>query len=150
MRHHVHPDGTPPVTGYSQAVSFTGPMVVVSGQVPLDADGHLVGPDDVRAQTRQVFHNLRAALAAAGCDLSDVVKLTVFLTAMGDLADFRAVRDEFVDPARPPAASLVQVSGLVHPAFLVEIEALAAVRGPGPGGDPGRSGEPDAGPDPGQ
>jgi len=126
MRHHLRPDGTPPTNGYSHAVSFTGPMVVVSGQVPLDADGRLVGEGDARAQTRQVFHNLQAALAAAGCELSDVVKLTVFLTDLGDLADFRSVRDELLDPARPPASSLVQVSGLVHPAFRIEIEAIAA------------------------
>jgi enamine deaminase RidA (YjgF/YER057c/UK114 family) len=55
------------------------------------------------------------------------VKLTVFLTNMGDLADFRSVRDEFIDPRRPPASSLVQVSGLVHPAFRIEVEALATV-----------------------
>jgi reactive intermediate/imine deaminase len=127
QQHHIQPDGTPPTNGYSHAVSFTGTMVAVSGQVPLDVDGRLVGPDDPRAQTRQVFVNLQAALAAAGASLAHVVKLTVFLTNMSDLADFRAVRDEFVDPARPPASSLVQVSGLVHPAFRIEIEALAAI-----------------------
>jgi reactive intermediate/imine deaminase len=125
MQHHVDPAGLPPTNGYSHAVSFTGTMVVVSGQVPLDAEGRVVGADDPRAQTRQVFHNLRGALAAAGTDLAHVVKLTVFLTNMGDLADFRSVRDEFIDPRRPPASSLVQVSGLVHPAFRIEIEALA-------------------------
>jgi reactive intermediate/imine deaminase len=127
QQHHVRPDGLPPPNGYSHAVSFTGTMVAISGQVPLDADGRLVGPDDPRAQTRQVFVNLVAALDAAGASLAHVVKLTVFLTNMSDLADFRAVRDEFVDPQRPPASSLVQVSGLVHPAFRIEIEALAAV-----------------------
>jgi reactive intermediate/imine deaminase len=125
MQHHVNPDGLPPTNGYSHAVTFTGTMVVVSGQVPLDADGRVVGADDPREQTRQVFRNLQTALAAAGSDLAHVVKLTVFLTNMGDLADFRAARDEFVDPQRPPASSLVQVSGLVHPAFRIEIEALA-------------------------
>jgi reactive intermediate/imine deaminase len=127
--HHVRPDGMPPTNGYSHVVSFTGRMIVVSGQVPLDADGRLVGPDDPQAQTRQVFRNLSGALAAAGATLDDVVKLTVFLTNMSDLADFRTVRDEFVDARRPPASSLVQVSGLVHPAFRVEIEALATVAG---------------------
>ncbi|MFI7540947.1 RidA family protein [Actinoplanes sp. NPDC049599] len=127
MQHHINPSGLPPTNGYSHAVSFTGTMVVVSGQVPLDADGRLVGADDPRAQTRQVFHNLRGALDAAGTDLAHVVKLTVFLTNMGDLGDFRAVRDEFIDPRRPPASSLVQVSGLVHPGFRIEIEALAVV-----------------------
>ena len=128
--HQVRPDGLPPTNGYSHVVSFTGRMVVVSGQVPLDADGRLVGPDDPRAQTRQVFRNLETALAATGASLGDVVKLTVFLTNMSDLADFRVVRDEFVDPERPPASSLVQVSGLVHPAFRIEIEALAALASP--------------------
>jgi reactive intermediate/imine deaminase len=123
----VRPDGLPPSNGYSHVVSFTGRMIVVSGQIPLDADGRLVGPDDPAAQTRQVFRNLTTALAAAGASLTDVVKLSVFLTNMSDLADFRAVRDEFVDPERPPASTLVQVSGLAHPAFRVEIEALAAL-----------------------
>lgn len=127
MRHHVDPAGLPPANGYSHAVSFTGTMVVISGQVPLDEDGRMIGADDPQAQTRQVFLNLRAALAAAGTDLAHVVKLTVFLTNMGDLADFRAVRNEFIDPARPPASSLVQVSGLVDPAFRIEIEALAVI-----------------------
>lgn len=126
MEHHTRPEGMPPTNNYSHAVSFTGTMVVVSGQVPLDADGRLVGADDPAEQTRQVFRNLRGALAAAGCDLSHVVKLTVFLTNMGDLADFRRVRDELIDPARPPASSLVQVSGLVHPDFRIEVEAVAA------------------------
>ncbi|MET0495103.1 MAG: RidA family protein [Actinoplanes sp.] len=127
MQFHVNPAGLPPTNGYSHAVSFTGGMVVVSGQVPLDAEGRVVGLDDARAQTRQVFLNLRGALAAAGAELSHVVKLTVFLTDLGDLADFRSVRDEFIDPRRPPASSLVQVSGLVHPAFRVEVEAIAAL-----------------------
>lgn len=131
MQHHVRPEGSPPANGYSHAVSFAGPTVMISGQVPLDAEGRLVGYDDPAAQTRQVFRNVEVALAAAGATMGDVVKLTVFLTNMADLAAFRAVRDEFVDRQRPPASSLVQVSGLVHPAFRVEIEAVATVR-PGP------------------
>ena len=128
MQHHIRPEGAPPTNGYSHAVSVTGTMVLVSGQVPLDADGRLIGYDDAAEQTRQVFRNLATVLAAAGCTMADVVKLTVFLTDLADLGAFRAVRDEFVDPDRPPASSLVQVSGLVHPAFRVEIEAVAAVR----------------------
>jgi reactive intermediate/imine deaminase len=126
-QHLIQPEGMPPTNGYSHVVAFTGTMVMVSGQVPLDADGRLVGPDDARAQTRQVFHNLQMALAAAGARMADLVKLTVFLTNMADLGDFREVRDEFVDPWRPPASSLVQVSALVHPAFRIEIEAIAAL-----------------------
>ena len=100
---------------------------MVSGQVPLDAAGALVGEGDALAQTRQVFRNIATALAACGARMSDVVKLTVFLTDLGDLAAFRTARDEVIDPERPPASSLVQVAGLVHPGFRVEIEALAAL-----------------------
>jgi reactive intermediate/imine deaminase len=129
MQYHLKPEGMPPTNGYSHVVAFTGTTVMISGQVPLDAEGQLVGADDARAQTRQVFHNLQRALAAAGARMADLVKLTVFLTDLGDLADFRVVRDEFVDPWNPPASSLVQVSGLVNPAFRIEIEAIATVAG---------------------
>jgi reactive intermediate/imine deaminase len=127
MPHYVRPDGMPPVNGYSHAVAFAGNMVVVSGQLPLDGQGHLVGQGDPVAQVRQVFRNLAAALAAAGATMSQVVKLTVYLTDLGDLDAFRQVRDEFIQVDRPPASSLVRVSGLVHPEFRVEIEALAAI-----------------------
>ncbi len=126
MRHYVRPDGLPPVNGYSHAVAFAGPMIVVSGQVPVDADGRLVGKDDPAAQIRQVFENLTAALAAAGAGMDQVVKLTVFLTDLADLALFRQIRDEYVSTDKPPASSLVQVSALVNPDFRVEVEALAA------------------------
>lgn len=124
--HLVRPDGLPPVNGYSHAVLFSGPMVVISGQVPVDADGELVGKDDPAAQVRQVFENLAGALAAAGATMAQVVKLTYFVTDMALLPTVRQVRDEYVDTRRPPASSLVQVAGLVNPYFMIEIEALAA------------------------
>jgi reactive intermediate/imine deaminase len=126
MEHYVRPDGMPPVNGYSHAVAFQGRLVVVSGQVPLDGDGRLVG-SDAETQARQVFRNLEAALAAAGATMGHVVKLTVFLTDMTDLAAFRKVRDEFIRTDEPPASSLVRVSGLVNPEFRIEVEALAAI-----------------------
>ncbi|MBO0830896.1 MAG: RidA family protein [Actinobacteria bacterium] len=126
QEHYIRPDGLPPVNGYSHAVAFSGRMVAVSGQVPLDSDGKLIGQDDPRAQARQVFHNLTTALAAAGAGMEHVVKLTIYLTNLDDLEAVRQARDQFISPDRPPASSLVQVSRLVHPAFRVEIEALAA------------------------
>ena len=129
MEHYVRPDGMPPVNGYSHAVAFQGRLVAVSGQVPLDADGRLVGRGDPEAQARQVFANLEAALAAAGATMDHVVKLTVFLTDMADLAAFRKARDEFIRADTPPASSLVRVSGLVNPEFRIEVEALAATGG---------------------
>jgi enamine deaminase RidA (YjgF/YER057c/UK114 family) len=131
MQHHLRPAGSPPVNGYSHAVAFSGPMVAVSGQVPVDADGQVMGEGDPAAQLRQVFVNLATALGAAGAGFGDVVKLTVFLVDLADLPAFRQVRDEFLDPERLPACSLVQVAGLVHPAFRVEIDALAALPGAG-------------------
>jgi reactive intermediate/imine deaminase len=127
QQHHIRPDGLPPVNGYSHAVAFGGQLVAVSGQVPLDGQGRLAGQDDARAQVRQVFDNLTAALAAAGASMEHVVKLTVYLTDLADLDAFREVRDEYISLDKPPASTLVQVSGLVNPAFRVEIDALAVI-----------------------
>lgn len=127
MRHFVRPEGMPPVNGYSHAVAFSGTIIVVSGQVPVDEQGRLVGRGDPAAQVRQVFENLSGALAAAGATLEHVVMLTVYLTDLADLQVFRQVRDEYIATQRPPASSLVQVSGLVNPEFRVEVEALAAM-----------------------
>lgn len=127
MREHLRPEGLPPANAYSHVVTYAGRAVVVSGQVPLDADGRLVGGDDAEAQVRQVFHNLATALAAGGAGMEHVVKLTVFLTDMADLPVFREVRDEFISLDEPPASSLVQVAGLVDPRFRVEVEAWASM-----------------------
>jgi enamine deaminase RidA (YjgF/YER057c/UK114 family) len=127
IHHHARPAGLPPANGYSHAVAFDGRLVAVSGQVPLDADGQPVGPDDPEAQVRQVFDNLTTALAAAGAGLEHIVKLTIFMTDLRDLDVVRRVRDEYLGAGARPASSLVRVAGLVDPAFRVEIEALAAV-----------------------
>lgn len=124
--HYVRPDGLPPVNGYSHAVAFAGRLIAISGQVPLDAQGRLAGTDP-RAQVRQVFENLVTALAAAGAGIEHVVKLTVYLTDMADLAAFRQVRDEYISADNPPASTLVQVSSLANPAFRIEVDALAAI-----------------------
>ena len=111
MEHYIRPDGLPPVSGYSHAVAATGRLVVISGQVPADGEGMPVGPDDPAAQVRQVFENLTAALAAAGARMDQVVKLTVYLTDLGDLAEFRRVRDEYITLDRPPASSWCRSAG---------------------------------------
>ncbi|MCP3804647.1 RidA family protein [Allokutzneria sp. A3M-2-11 16] len=126
-QHHLRPEGLPPVNGYSHVVATTGTMIVVSGQVPVNGAGRFIGRDDPEAQMRQVFANLAIALAAAGATMDHLVKLTVYLTDLADLDVFRRVRDEHISHENPPASSLVQVSGLVNPAFRVEIDALAAI-----------------------
>jgi 2-iminobutanoate/2-iminopropanoate deaminase len=116
------PQGAPPVGPYSPAVA-AGEFVFISGQVALDADGHLAAvtaPD----QTRKAMENMRALLDAAGLTFAHVVKTTIFLT---DLADFAAVNEVYGEFfATPyPARSTVQVAALPKNAK-VEVEAIAA------------------------
>ncbi|MEV7975663.1 RidA family protein [Streptomyces sp. NPDC086519] len=123
------PDGVAPAAQYTHVVAATGRFVAVSGQLPLDEDGELVGEGDPAAQARQVFENLRRCLAAAGATFEDVVKLTYFVTDMAHLPAIRAARAAHISDDRLPAASAVQVAALVGPRFLMEIEALAVVAG---------------------
>jgi reactive intermediate/imine deaminase len=125
MTEHIAPAGVAPGFGYSHVVVATGRLVVVSGQVALDESGQLVGLGDALAQARQVFENLRRCLAAADATFADVVKFTVYVTDLATITAVRAVRDEYIDTARPPASSAVQVAGLVLPDLLLEIDALA-------------------------
>jgi reactive intermediate/imine deaminase len=122
----LSPDTLPPPFGYSHVVDAPASRIVyVSGQVPLDTEGQLVGEGDFEAQVRQVFANLTAALEAAELSWSDVVKLNYFLVDVGQIASVRAIRDEYVDTERPPASTLVEVSGLFRDDVLIEIEAVA-------------------------
>ena len=125
-RRFLSPDTLPRPFGYSHVVDApAGRIVFVSGQVPLDVAGNLVGEGDFAAQVRQVFENLTAALAAADASWSDVVKLNYFVRDIGELAALRTIRDEYVDTEQPPASTLVEVSRLFRDDVLVEIEAVA-------------------------
>jgi enamine deaminase RidA (YjgF/YER057c/UK114 family) len=121
--------GTPP--GYSQVVDVrAGRIVFIAGQTALDRDGNVVGNDDFAAQAEQVFRNLGIALQAAGCTAAHLVKLTVFLTDMDNLARYRETRNRFfasVTPPAAPAVTLVEVSKLYGPELMIEIEAIAAI-----------------------
>lgn len=120
--------GSPP--GYSQIVEVRADrMIFIAGQTALDHDGNLVGKSDFAAQTTQVFQNLNVALQERGCNATNLVKLTVFLTDMNNLASYREARNRFFASVAPPAApaiTLVEVSKLYGPDFLIEIEAIAA------------------------
>lgn len=120
--------GTPP--GYSQVVEVRGGRIIfIAGQTALDQEGKLVGKDDFVAQAVQVFRNLDAALRSTGCSPSNLVKLTVFLRDMENLSAYREARNRFFGTVSPPAApaiTLVQVSKLYGPDFLIEIEGIAA------------------------
>jgi len=121
--------GTPP--GYSQVVDVSaGRIIFIAGQTALDRDGNVVGKDDFAAQAAQVFSNLAIALEASGCTAANLVKLTVFLTDMDNLASYREARNRFFASVAPPAApavTLVEVSRLYGADFMIEIEAIAAV-----------------------
>ena len=126
----LNPPDLGPPPGYSQVVEVRAARIVfIAGQTALDAGGALVGEDDFAAQVGRVFRNLSAALGAVGCTAADLVKLTVFLRDMADLGAYREARDRFFETVSPPAApavTLVEVSKLYGPDFLVEIEAVAA------------------------
>jgi 2-iminobutanoate/2-iminopropanoate deaminase len=112
-----------PISHYTDAVR-AGDLLFVSGVVPVDAVGALVGADDVVEQARQVFRNMGAVLAAAGAGFEDVVKVTVFLTEIDDRPLVNRVRSEVFGRARP-ASTLVEVSRLAVPGARVEVEAVA-------------------------
>jgi enamine deaminase RidA (YjgF/YER057c/UK114 family) len=121
--------GTPP--GYSQVVEVrAGRIFFIAGQTSLDDKGDVVGRGDFAAQAAQVFRNLGIALQSVGCTAGNLVKLTVFVRDMGQLAAYREARNRFfatVSPPAAPAITLVEVSRLYGPDFLIEIEAVAAI-----------------------
>ncbi len=109
-------------------VTTSGRTVHVSGQLANNGDGEVVGKGDLRAQTVQVYENLKAALAAADAGFGDVVKITTYIV---DLTPEKAqvvreVRAQYV-PAHPPASTTVGVTSLVNVDFLIEVEAVATV-----------------------
>lgn len=130
--------------GYSHVaeVPAGSRILYLSGQVPLDSAGALVGAGDFRAQARQVFRNIETALAAAGAGFEDVVKLTYFVLDPAHIPVLREVRDRYVRRDAPPASSLVVVRGLFRDDVMLEIEAVAAVPGPRPGAGTGGAGGP--------
>jgi 2-iminobutanoate/2-iminopropanoate deaminase len=114
-----------PISHYTDAVR-AGNLLFVSGAVPVDGSGSLVGPGDVVEQARQVFRNIESVLAAAGATIRDVVKVTVYLLDIADRARINPVRQEVFGDVRP-ASTLVEVSALAVPGALLEIECVALV-----------------------
>ncbi|MCB8822577.1 RidA family protein [Microvirga rosea] len=116
------PHVTAPRGPYSQACK-AGDFIFVSGQLPFDRQGNIVGPNDIRLQTKAVLANLSAILEAAGSSLAKVVKTTVFLTSLDDFGIMNEVYSEVFTPPYP-ARSTVEISRL--PAgILLEIDCIA-------------------------
>jgi enamine deaminase RidA (YjgF/YER057c/UK114 family) len=103
-----------------------GDTVHVSGQVGFDPDGNIVGGDDMEAQARQVFANVRTILEMAGATMNDVVKITAFLTDLDRYAGYSAARAEAF-PDKVPTSTAVATPALVFPGLLVEVEAVAEI-----------------------
>jgi reactive intermediate/imine deaminase len=112
--------------GYAHAIQ-TGNTIYVSGQIPLDIEGNVVGKNDIAAQTQQAYENLKRVLKAAGAAMTDIVMLNIYCR---DVDDFdkktRPLRKKYLGNYYP-AITAVQVSRLYRPDFLIEIEAVAVI-----------------------
>jgi 2-iminobutanoate/2-iminopropanoate deaminase len=114
-----------PVSHFTHVVR-AGRLVFVSGCVATDAQGRVVGGNDVVAQARQVHENIKHCLAAAGATFADICKVTVFLRDIGDREKVNTIRTEYFGAHRP-ASTLVEISRLVRDDYLIEIEATAVI-----------------------
>lgn len=127
---YVNPPVVSQPTGYSHvAVVDLGnsKMLIISGQVPLNAKGQLVGENDFAKQTEQVFLNLQQILQSFGGTMQHVVKTGIFLTDATNVPLFREIRRKYVNMNNPPASTLVEVKGLFRKDILIEIEATAII-----------------------
>lgn len=114
-----------PISHYTDAVRH-GNLLFISGCGPFDGENRIVGGDDAAEQCRQVLENMGRILAAANSSFADVLKVTVYLTDVGDRTVINPVRKEFFGQTRP-ASTLIGVAALVFPGMKVEIDAVAAV-----------------------
>lgn len=88
-------------------------MVIISGQVPVDKQGNLVGGNDLAKQAEQVFLNIKSILEEAGGTMDNVVKTGVYMTDLTQVETFRDIRNKFLSSEKPPASILVQVNALL-------------------------------------
>ncbi len=116
--------------GYSHAAIIdlgNSQMMIISGQIPFDMNGNLVGKSDLGKQAEQVFLNMKSVLAQSGGTIDNLVKITTYITDISQLSAFRDVRNKFINLNQPPTSTLVQVSKLFRDDVLIEIDAMAII-----------------------
>ena len=127
---YVNPPGLVRPNGYTHVVvAADGRTAYIAGQVAFDSTGAVVGAGDFQAQAERVFVNLGVALASVGASFGDILKTTTYVTDPKHVALLREIRTRHLDPARPPANTLLVVAGLARPELLLEIEAVVALPG---------------------
>lgn len=118
------------IKGLSQAVVIpfeNQKMIMLSGQIPLNAKGELVG-DDVKTQSIQIFENVKNILETCRANLNDIVRLGIFITDISQIAGYRDARDQFINLETPPTSTLVEVKGLFRNDVFIEIEVVAIAK----------------------
>ena len=114
-----------PISHYTDAVRW-GDLLFISGCGPVDAEGNLIGGDDVAEQCRQVFRNMQEILNAGGATFADILKVVVYVTDIEDRTKINPVRQEFFGEARPSSA-IIGINQLAIPGMKVEVEAIAGI-----------------------
>ena len=124
---YLNPETLSVPPGYTHVVEVRGGRTVyISGQVPLDRAGNVVGIGDFAAQTTQVFENLKLALASVGATFDNVVKNNMYVTDMSNIQALREIRLKYYGK-NAPASTLVQIGKLARPEFMIEIELIAVL-----------------------
>ena|SRR5688572_18540824 len=123
------PNFTKTMGAYSQALKVdlgTKSMIFLSGQIAMDADGVAVAPNDISAQTRYIFENIKTILQEANATFDDVVKVQIFMKDVSKFLQFTAVRNEYLENIKP-VSTLVEISNTVKEGCDIEIEVIAII-----------------------
>lgn len=127
----INPSELCPTFGWTHVVTASpGKTIHVSGQVSVNSRGEVVGKGDLRRQTEQTYENIKVALAAAGATFADVIKMNIYVVGLQveHVPVLREIRSRYIAADHPPASTLVGVSALVGPDWLIEIEVIALVQ----------------------
>ena len=113
---------------FSQGViQHDGEVIHITGQVAWNERNEIIGPNDVRLQMRQCMTNIQRILSSIGGQLDDIVAMTTFFTRRDDIPAIQEVRREFFSAPSAPVSNLIQIAGLVDPAFVIELVPLVVV-----------------------